>query len=148
MQKTLTDINPYASNEQLATFGQMLNSLSNSTYGKTEKVTKVNCDAESGGGKTAPTFTLVQGTTDIENGGTYNFAANANVAFNLTYNGDSDVFVTYSPANGMDSIRRGGTLDFAFGMPAGTFTVSSTFKKPRTIKPPKSLSPLYLLKEG
>ena len=58
LQKTLTDINPDATNAQLATFGTMLNALTDNTYGKTTKITKVHCDAEAGGGDTRPVPTL------------------------------------------------------------------------------------------
>lgn len=46
LQKTLTDINPAATNSQLATFGNMLNQLTTNVYGHTTKITKTNCDTE------------------------------------------------------------------------------------------------------
>ena len=58
-QKTLTDINPDAGNTELKTFAQMLYAMTDNTYGKTDRVIKINCDTESGGGgKQTPTLTL------------------------------------------------------------------------------------------
>lgn len=54
IQKTVTDVNPNATNEQLTTFGKMLNSLTNNTYQTTNRIDKTNCDTESG--KTARTI--------------------------------------------------------------------------------------------
>ena len=65
MQKTLTDINPDASNEQLSTFGQMLNNFTTNNYGKTERVIKVDCDAEAGGGKLTPTLQLLPASATL-----------------------------------------------------------------------------------
>lgn len=44
--KTITDVNPAATNTQLATLGTMLTALTTNTYVKTDKVTTVNCDTE------------------------------------------------------------------------------------------------------
>lgn len=46
IQKTYTGINPATSNTVLKTLGQKLNSLTQNVYGRTEKITKVHCDAE------------------------------------------------------------------------------------------------------
>lgn len=46
LQKTLTDINSAATNEQLKAFGQMLNGLTTNTYYETNRVDRVNCDTE------------------------------------------------------------------------------------------------------
>ena len=63
LQKTLTDVNPAATNAQFATMGTMLTALTNCTYQKTDRITKVNCDTEPGGGtKKEPTLTLSQNT--------------------------------------------------------------------------------------
>ena len=50
LQKTFTDINSTATNEQLKSFGQVLNALTTNTYVETNRVDKVNCDTEEGGG--------------------------------------------------------------------------------------------------
>lgn len=44
--KTITDVNPAATNTQLVTLGTMLTALTTNTYVKTDKVTTVNCDTE------------------------------------------------------------------------------------------------------
>ena len=45
LQKTLTDINPAASNSALKTWGEMLTGLTTNTYIKTDRVDKTNCDS-------------------------------------------------------------------------------------------------------
>ena len=45
-QKTFTDVNPNASNDQLATFGQMLAAVSSNTYNGTTRIDKTDCDTE------------------------------------------------------------------------------------------------------
>ena len=43
-QKTITDINPQASNAKLATWGQMTLGLTKDNYGKTTRIDKIDCD--------------------------------------------------------------------------------------------------------
>lgn len=43
---SITYVNPDASNEQLSTFGQMLNNFTTNNYVRTDRVTTVDCDAE------------------------------------------------------------------------------------------------------
>lgn len=58
-QKTISNINPAATNAQLAQFGEMIADLTTGQYAKTDRVTKINCDTEPGGGiKPEPTLTL------------------------------------------------------------------------------------------
>lgn len=45
---TISDVNPSATNAQLATLGTMLNALTTNTYEKTDRITTVNCDTEQG----------------------------------------------------------------------------------------------------
>lgn len=62
-QKTINNVNPNATNAQLATVAAMLTALTNCTYQKTDRITKVNCDTEPGGGtKPEPTLTLSKNT--------------------------------------------------------------------------------------
>lgn len=49
VQKTVTYVNPSASNANLAAFGQKITALSTNTYVNTERVNKIVCDDESGG---------------------------------------------------------------------------------------------------
>ena len=75
-QKSITDINPNASNAELQVLAQGINALTTNIYIGGTKVLKQNI-AESDSGKTAPTFTLnkaEEGTVDI------------------TYNGDGHIY--------------------------------------------------------
>ena len=96
LQKTLTDINPDASNAQIATFGGMLNAITGNGYVNTFRVDKVNCDLESGGGDTrpTPTLTLSESTTtlaDLKSAVTSGVYAKI---ISLTYSGDAPVIAT------------------------------------------------------
>ena len=46
VQKTFTNINPATTNTVLKTLGQKINALTTNVYSRTEKITKVHCDAE------------------------------------------------------------------------------------------------------
>ena len=102
LQKTLTDINPAATNEQLATFGNMLNQLTDNVYGNTTKITKVNCDGEEGGGKALPTvtFTDTDYTTPAES---INFKIPPTQAGDVTiychYTGDAKPYISIPECN-------------------------------------------------
>ena len=50
LQKTLTDINPAATNAQLKAFAQSFYGLSDDTYVKSNRVDRINCDTEESGG--------------------------------------------------------------------------------------------------
>lgn len=64
--KTISNINPEASNEKLAELGQKLNAFTDNTYGKTDRVIKYNCDTESGGGaKQTPTLSLEKSSCSV-----------------------------------------------------------------------------------
>ena len=58
VQKTVTDVNPNASNAKLTALGQMLNSLTTNTYQTTNRIDKVNCDTETKTQRTITTFTV------------------------------------------------------------------------------------------
>ena len=76
LQKTLTDINSAATNEQLKSFGQRLNGLTTNTYVETNRVDRVNCDTEDGGlsgGKAFRNITI----TGVAQGATATISANA-----------------------------------------------------------------------
>lgn len=49
---TINDVNPEATNTQLATLGTKFNALTSNTYQETNRITTVNCDTEPGGGGT------------------------------------------------------------------------------------------------
>ena len=56
LQKTLTDINSAATNDQLKSFAQVLNNLTTNTYIETNRVDRTNCDSESGAGGLGKAF--------------------------------------------------------------------------------------------
>lgn len=59
LQKTLTDINPAASNDKLVAFAKALNNLTTNTYGETNRVNRSQCDTEeSDGSKIVPNLAL------------------------------------------------------------------------------------------
>ena len=102
LQKTLTDINPDASNEQLVQLGQKLIALTDNTYGKTDRVIKYNCDTEGGGSKLTPTFTLDKTTDTAANvkASTYppqNVVLSYSIDF--TYDGDGIVSACCTDGN-------------------------------------------------
>lgn len=96
LQKSLTDINPDATNAQLMTFAQKLNSMTKNTYISTTRVDKINCDTEPGDTRPTPTLTLdktsdtVTNITDAMDDGSTNGYA---YTISGTYTGDGDLFV-------------------------------------------------------
>lgn len=101
LQKTLTDINPDAGNTELKTFAQMLNGLTDNTYGKTDRVIKYNCDTEAGGGKQTPTLQFWGGSTPFDKtSGTSVYKSNDTTLYFIKYDGDaSNVYVDFDPAD-------------------------------------------------
>lgn len=61
LQKTLTDINSAATNDQLKSFAQVLNNLTTNTYLETNRVDRSNCDTEDDGGTGATRELTVTG---------------------------------------------------------------------------------------
>lgn len=86
-QKSFTDISPEASYEQLLAFSRAVNNLTDNTYGRTDKVTKVNVDNSSGGGKQTPTFTVSPSTISLAD-----FTTNYLRTLTLSYDGDATRF--------------------------------------------------------
>ena len=90
MQKSMTCVNPDATNEQLAHLGQMITAAQNHTYGNTVRIDKTDCDLESG--KAIPTLsaskTQYAASEFTSQAGYYR----ANDAAILTYNGDGNLF--------------------------------------------------------
>ena len=78
VQKSVTNINPQASAENLSTFAQMVNSLTNHTYVGADLIDKTNVDTETrpggGSGKIEGVITLTQTATFGE--------------YDISYNGD------------------------------------------------------------
>ena len=96
LQKSLTDINPDATNAQLMTFAQKLNSMTKNTYISTTRVDKINCDTEPGDTRPTPTLTLDKTSDTVTNITNAMASSAANVyAYTIsgTYTGDGDLFV-------------------------------------------------------
>lgn len=88
-QRSVTDINPSATSEELKTFAQGLVGLTTQNYSSTNRIQVVNVDTESVQGKSIPTFSInSDGRTKIDDV-TYDFPYN--------YDGDGQIRVTYSP---------------------------------------------------
>lgn len=93
LQKTLTDINPAASNSALKTWGEMLTGLTTNTYVKTDRVDKTNCDTVPV--KQTPTFELYLNTAEQLT--KTNCLAGVSAMFN--YNGDGKIWVEQNNDN-------------------------------------------------
>ena len=93
-QKTISDINPNATNEQIvALTSAMINTLTNSTYNGTSRVDKIDCDTETS--KIVPTFTLNK--TSVTYPSDFEISAGvAKLTLTVTYNGDAGIGVTSS----------------------------------------------------
>ena len=95
VQKTITGINPDAGNTPLATFGQMLNGLTDNVYGRTDRVIKIHCDTEGGSGKATPTLTLAKTSETLANvraGNSANASKNCGYCVEITSDSDSLVY--------------------------------------------------------
>lgn len=79
-QKSVTNVNPAATNSQLVALGQAINAISNNTYGGTVRIDKTDCDTETG--KPEPTLTV----------GEFGDEGRAEV----TFNGDADKIFAYT----------------------------------------------------
>ena len=110
LQKTLTDINPDATNAQLKTFGQKLNALTNNTYGKTDRIIKYNCDTEEGGGSQTPTLTVPTSVSKADFEAAALGQAGTCYSFNITYDGDATPFAFTS-----DKYACAGAAEFSSG---------------------------------
>ena len=90
LQKTITNVNPNADNDKLATWGQMLTALTDNTYTKTDRVDKANCDTES----SKPTPTLTLSPTSVT-AATMNQGSTQNITY--TYSGDATTIQLGAP---------------------------------------------------
>lgn len=90
LQKTLTDINSAATNDQLKSFAQALNNLTTNTYGETNRVDRTNCDTEDSGGKQFREITITGATR----------GATATIACNITAGGTANPAVFFYSTGG------------------------------------------------
>ena len=104
VQKTVSNINPTATNAQLAQFGEMIADLTTGQYVKTDRVRKFNCDTEPGGGvKSEPTLTLSTTTatkSQIVEGVTVVISTNSSGLFYVKADPTKNDIVEYG-TNGM-----------------------------------------------
>ena len=82
---TIGYISPNATNNEIKTFAQMLNGITNNVYDNTDKVTTVNCDTEDD--KTTPTINT---SMTIPSG-----AKNSDLEISANYTGNTKVY-TYN----------------------------------------------------
>ena len=110
-QKTIENINPAVNNAKLAQFGSMLTGLTTNTYQKTDRITKVNCDTEPGGG-TLPEPTLTLGKTTETRANVINSTgADGGVPFDITTNSDGTPYVRFANnGNGIGAAYAAGTF--------------------------------------
>lgn len=90
MQTTITNVNPEADSIHLKQMGQMINGLTNNTYGSTKRVDTSICDTESKPIQATATLSLTKTDWSIAtdaNFGDFGFKTA------VTYNGDGDVYV-------------------------------------------------------
>ena len=98
-QKSVTNVNPAATNSQLVSLGQAINAISNNTYGGTVRIDKTDCDTEqSVVKKPVPTLTVELADTGEEG------------AFVATYSGDGTLHIIGS-ANDNDEYLKSVRLD-------------------------------------
>ena len=131
VQKTITGISPYATNELIASLGSALNDFTDNTYGKTEKVTKVNCDAEEDD-KQNPVLKLIDALGQDAS------TVRENTTFELAYTGNSTVYFTMLPATSTGTIELnattegGGIYKRVFRFTKGTSTKFALFSPETT----------------
>lgn len=102
LQKTITNVNPNADNDKLATWGQMLTALTDNTYTKTDRVDKANCDTESD--KQTPTLQLRAGTgtTPLTEVTITSKSTTGATGKRIYYDGDGEVYYRMYSASGED----------------------------------------------
>ena len=95
--KTIENINPAARHATLAQFGEKIADLTTNTYQKTDRITKVNCDTEPGGGvKPTPTLTLSQSSIAIADMNSISSAPAINPVITITTNSDGRPYIRYT----------------------------------------------------
>ena len=88
LQKTLTNVNPEATSEHLATLGQMLNSLTTNTYVQTDRIDKINCDTEASPVDTRSANAITLSQTSMALPGLIGDGHSSYITFTATANAD------------------------------------------------------------
>ena len=89
VQRTFDNVNPDATNAQLVAFGSKIAGLSENTYAKTDRITRVNCDSEAGGGRQTPTLTVADTNWNYQRND-----GNGTNSSAFTYTGDGTLYTT------------------------------------------------------
>ena len=102
--KTIENINPAARNATLAQFGEKIADLTTNTYQKTDRITKVNCDTEPGGGtKPTPTLTLSQSSIALADVSAISATPAINPVITITTNSDGNIYIRYTSTGSTNS---------------------------------------------
>ena len=88
VQRTFDNVNPYATNAQLATFGSKIAALSENTYVSTDRVDKVNCDTEADT-RLTPTLTISPSSATVAQAQSFDGSDEILV----TYDGDGELYI-------------------------------------------------------
>jgi|GEM_PF-2100971 len=89
-QRSVTDINPSATSEELKTFAQGLVGLTTQNYSSTNRIQVVNVDTESVQGKIVPTLNYSSQSESI---------GNNQYRVPFTYTGDGELSIFYDAQN-------------------------------------------------
>ena len=114
---TIGYISPNATNNEIKTFAQMLNGITNNVYDNTDKVTTVNCDTEDD--KQTPTIDTNITVGSSVYGRTFTMASD--------YTGNAPVYMSMEPNDCPISIRLQSDKQYRISVPnspnTGTFTI-------------------------
>lgn len=129
---TISDVNPEATNAQLAQLGTMFNALTTNTYEESNRVTTVNVDTEPGGGaKQTPTLTLSKTSatraeiiTDM-NGG--------QATFTMTTNSDGQYYLRSANQSGQTAYYVYSTLRTSGNTTGVQFNIDNDARVPFTL---------------
>ena len=94
---TINDVNPEATNAQLAQLGTKFNALTSNTYEESNRVTTINVDTEPGGGaKPTPTLTLSQSSIALADVSAIGTSPAITPRISITTNSDGTPYIRYA----------------------------------------------------
>ena len=94
---TINDVNPEATNAQLAQLGTKFNALTSNTYEESNRVTTINVDTEPGGGaKPTPTLTLSQSSIALADVSAIGTSPAIKPRISITTNSDGTPYIRYA----------------------------------------------------
>lgn len=119
-QKSFTDISPDASNAELLAFSRAVNQLTDSVYGRTDKVTKIHVDSDPSGGKQTATITLNSSSVSLAALKTALKSSNRLQSVGFAYDGDAQPYaVSYHDFLGC-GLCKGSAGNFSFNLFSGS----------------------------